>query len=248
MQQELPILTPEKAILTYRLAGLGSRVGAHLLDLVIFTILLIVVMFALAFGARITDEGLVTGITMVLASLGPFAYFILFEGLWNGLTPGKKAVGIRVRMLDGTPVTFGGALGRNLLRPADMLPGPYLLGVVAMFLNPRSQRIGDLVSSTIVVYEKRPNTHFSTAPHLVGIHPYEQQVGELRGMTKEEYDALRRFCDRYPELSANTQAKLLAELWEPIAERRKVPAIPHVHPLYLAEAAVMKYGRQHGLL
>jgi uncharacterized RDD family membrane protein YckC len=248
VQQELPILTPEKAILSYRLAGLGSRVGAHLLDLLIFFLLLVVTMLALGFGARITDEGLITGITMVLASLGPFAYFIFFEGLWNGQTPGKKVLGIRVRMVDGTPVTFAGALGRNLLRPADMLPGPYLLGVVAMFLNPRSQRIGDLVSNTIVVHERRPISNFSTAPHLVGIHPYEHQVGELRGMTKEEYDALRRFCDRYPELSATTQAKLLEELWEPIAERRKVPALPNVHPLYLAEAAVMKYGRQHGLL
>ena len=248
MQQELPILTPEKAILSYRLAGLGSRVGAHLLDLLIFFLLLVVTILALGFGARITDEGLITGITMVLASLGPFAYFIFFEGLWNGQTPGKKVLGIRVRMVDGTPVTFAGALGRNLLRPADMLPGPYLLGVVAMFLNPRSQRIGDLVSNTIVVHERRPVSNFSTAPHLVGIHPYEHQVGELRGMTKEEYDALRRFCDRYPELSAATQAKLLAELWEPIAERRKVPPLPNVHPLYLAEAAVMKYGRQHGLL
>jgi uncharacterized RDD family membrane protein YckC len=248
VQQELPILTPEKTILSYRLAGLGSRVGAHLLDLFIFLVMLVVVMVALSFGAKITDEGLIIGILLVLVSLGPFAYFILFEGLWNGQTPGKKAVGIRVRMLDGTPVTFAGALGRNLLRPADMLPGPYLLGVVAMFLNPRSQRVGDLVSSTIVVHERRPITSFTTAPHLVGVHPYEHQVGELRGMTKEEYDALRRFCDRYPELSGTTQANLLRDLWEPIAERRKVPPVPNVHPLYLAEAAVMKYGRQHGLL
>ncbi|MGV3617326.1 MAG: RDD family protein [Fimbriimonas sp.] len=248
MQQELPILTPEKTILSYRLAGLGSRVTAHLLDLAIFVVMAILAIVALTYGARIVDEGLTQGIALVLFSLGPFAYFILFEGLWNGQTPGKKAAGIRVRMVDGTPVAFGAALGRNLLRPADMLPGPYLLGIVAMFLNPRAQRIGDLVANTVVVHERRPINQFNTAPHLVGIHPYEHEVGELRGMTREEYDALRRFCDRYPELSAATQARLLQELWEPIADRRKVPPLPNVHPLYLAEAAVMKYGRQHGLL
>jgi uncharacterized RDD family membrane protein YckC len=248
VQQELPILTPEKTILSYRLAGLGSRVIAHILDLLLLGAAMIGLTIAVGYGAGIVDRGLAIGLILVIVSLSPFAYFILFEALWNGQTLGKKAAGIRVRMIDGTPVTFLGALGRNLLRPADMLPGPYLLGVVAMFLNPRAQRIGDLVASTVVVYERRPNHHFNTAPHLVGIHPFEHQVGELRGMTLEEYQALRRFCDRFPELSNTTQNRLLAELWEPIAERRKVPPLPNVHPLYLAEAVVMKYGRQHGLL
>jgi len=248
VQQELPILTPEKTILTYRLAGLGSRVVAHILDLIFLAVMIVGVNLGFAYSlGRILPE-MILGFILVIVSLGPFAYFIFFEGLWNGLTPGKKISGLRVRMADGTPVTFPAAMGRNLLRPADMLPGPYLLGVTAMFLNPRSQRIGDLVANTVVVYEKRPTSKFNTAPHLVGIHPFESQVGDLRGMTREEYDALRRFCDRFPELSQTTQERLLRELWEPLAERRKVPPVPNVHPLYLAEATVMKYGRQHGLL
>lgn len=67
-------------------------------------------------------------------------------------------------------------------------------------------------------------------------------------MNQEEYDALRRFCDRFPELTPETQTRLLRELWEPLARRRSVPTLPNVHPIFLAEAVVMKYGRQHGLL
>lgn len=248
MEQDLTILTPEKALVSYRLAGLGSRVWAHLIDLAIFGALSTGVQIVAGLVMWRVDEGLGTAISLVWFSLAPFAYFILLEGLWNGQTIGKKILGVRVRMTDGTPITFAAAIGRNLLRPADILPGPYLLGLIAMFTNPKSQRIGDLVANTVVSYEKRPSATFATAPHAAGIHPLESQVGDLRGMTREEYDALRRLCDRYPELSTATQAKLLDEVWRPISMRRDVPSHPNIHPLYLAEAVVMKYGRNHGLL
>ena len=179
-----------------------------------------------------------------------FMYFILLEGLWNGQTLGKKALGIRVRMVDGTAITFQAALGRNLLRMADMLPPvSYFVGFAAIFTTPRAQRFGDLVSGTIVTHEKRGLPIFSPAPHrLAGEHPYEQYVGDLRGLTLEEYRALRRFCDRYPELPTSIQQRMLDEVWRPIALRRGVPEMPGVHPLLLAEATVMKYGRMHGLL
>jgi hypothetical protein len=151
-------------------------------------------------------------------------------------------------MADGTPITFAAAIGRNLLRPADMLPGTYFVGLMAIFTNPKAQRLGDLVSGTVVCYEQRPEPRFALAPHVVGIHPLESFVGEMRGMTIEEYNALRRYADRFPELPKPVQDKLTKEVWEPIAARRKVPMPADIHPIYLAEAMVMKFGREHGVL
>lgn len=248
MEQDFALLSPEKTILTFRLAGMGSRVAAHLLDIVV----VVGAFLAIAFSVSLLLGGIDGGLSMLFIGAGiiliPFGYFVLLEGLWNGQTLGKKATGIRVRMVDGTPVTFAAALGRNLLRPADMLPGSYFLGFLAMFANEKSQRIGDLVAGTIVTYEKRPEINFSVAPHIDHFHPLEPHVGQLSGMTMEEYVALRRFADRFPELPANVQAKLTREVWEPLAARRNVPSLPNVHPIYMAEAVVMKYGRDHGLL
>jgi hypothetical protein len=184
----------------------------------------------------------------VILIVGTFLYFILLEGLWNGQTLGKKAVGLRVRMHDGTPVTFTAALGRNLMRPADFFPGLYFAGTLAIFSTPRSQRLGDLLSGTVVVIEKRAIPNFTPAPHVAGIHPLEQYLGDLRGMTIEEYTALRRYADRFPELSTDIQNRLTRDVWQPIANRRGIKPLPNVHPLYLAEAVVMKYGRENGLL
>lgn len=246
---ELPILTPEKTVITYRLAGLGVRVAAHLVDLFAFAIAYAVASMVFGLYASLTGtSGMIGATLMILASLGAFVYFILFEGLWNGQTIGKKVFGLRVRMADGTPITFGAALGRNLIRPADMLPGPYLLGIGAMFLNPKSQRIGDLVANTVVTYDRLRDVSFRAAPHRVGMHAMEDLVGDLQGMTRQEYDALRQFMDRYDKIPAPVQEQLFRELWDPIAKRRHIPNPNHVHPLGLAEATVMKYGRQHGLL
>lgn len=248
MDQDLTILSPEKTILTYRLAGLGSRVTAQILDLILVSITIYALSLVSMLLGAVTDMHLATGFVMFIAVAIPFAYFILLEGLWNGQTFGKKASGIRVRMADGTPVTFLAALGRNIMRPADMMPGPYFVGFLAIFTNPKSQRLGDLIANTVVCYEKKSAPMFAVAPHIVGYHPLEIHVGELRGMTQEEYYALRRFCDRFPELSTSTQTRLLENLWKPIAIRRSVPSLPNVHPIYLAEAVVMKYGREKGLL
>ena len=247
MVLDIAVLNPEKTIITYRLAGLGGRIVAQIVDLLLLLVLIVFISLALSWAA-IIQPGIAEAASMAAAVLGPFAYFILLEGLWNGQTLGKKILGIRVRMVDGTPITFTAALGRNLLRPADFLPGLYFVGLAAMFTNPKSQRLGDLVAGTIVVNERRDPSLLVAAPHTAGIHAFEETVGELPGMTLEEYVALRRYCDRFPELPPNVQDQLTNNVWQPIAARRKVPEVPNVHPIYLAEAAVMKYGRKNGLL
>lgn len=251
MAQEVALLSPEKTILTYRLAGLGVRAFAHILDLILaFTTYSVLAGVGAAVAGFLGEPitSLYAAFAMVLAFAFPLLYFILFEGLWNGQTIGKKAAGIRVRMIDGTPIRFGSAVGRNLMRAADFMPFGYFAGVIAMFTNPRAQRLGDLISGTIVVYERSAPIRFTPAPHAINTHPLESSVGELRGMTMEEYLALRRFCDRFPELSANIQSKMIEDVWLPIARKHNIPEMANVHPIYIAEAVVMRYGRTHGLL
>ena len=68
------------------------------------------------------------------------------------MTPGKKSQGIYVCHDDGTPITLSASMIRNLLRVADFLPFMYLVGVFSVLFNRKSQRIGDMVAGTMVVY------------------------------------------------------------------------------------------------
>ncbi|HZH98202.1 MAG TPA: RDD family protein [Fimbriimonadaceae bacterium] len=248
MARQLLVLTPEKTLVTYQLAGIPSRLLAHIFDLTIIVALAAAAYMSLGSLLAAIDSGLADGVLAVLIAALPFLYFILFEGLWNGQTLGKKAMSIRVRMADGTPLVFTSALGRNFVRVADLLPGSYLVGVIAMFTNERSQRLGDMVARTVVIYERVPQRNFSPAPYSLGVHVMEQYVGDLRHMTVEEYTALKRLCDRAPQLPAAVQEKLLREVWQPIASRHHIEPVSQVHPIYLAEATVMKFGRTHGLM
>ncbi len=249
MARELVLLSPEKTILSFPLAGIGSRFLAHFLDAFILMFVMMGIQFGLgtlaAMGGR---SSIVLAISRILLVLGPFAYFILLEGLWNGQTLGKKAARIQVRMADGTPVTFGATVGRNFLRVADFLPSFYFAGLIACFTNPNSQRLGDLVANTIVVHLAPPIPRMGPAPHTAGTHALEHLVPDVSRMTLEEYNVVKRLADRFPQFSNKVQEQKVRDVWNPIAAKHRIPPIAGVHPVYLMEAVVMKYGREKGLL
>src|SRR3982074_2673357 len=161
---EYSVLTPERVSLQYDIAGIGSRGAAAVVDTAIPCGLVIVVIVALSasfaasasflgFGGGPGAATLLIGL-MALAVLAiADGYFILFEILWNGQTPGKRMLGIRVIRENGYPMRPIDAVIRNLVRIVDWLPGGYGIGVLTMLLNKRSKRLGDFASGTIVVRE-----------------------------------------------------------------------------------------------
>lgn len=247
--QDYFLLSPEKTIMRFQVASLGTRVGAHLVDVVLLFGGILGFVIGIAFLSGVSGADTI-GATLipVLLTAGPFLYFILFEGLWNGQTLGKKAMGIRVRMSDGTPITFQAAVARNLLRTADLFPMTYFTGLIVCMLNPRMQRLGDLVADTVVLHDPRPLPIFKPAPYRIASNPLEDHIGELRGMTLDDYQLLKSLAERFATLTRPVQAQMLNEIWIPIQTRIKVPNLPNVHPIQLVEATVLRYGRIHNLL
>lgn len=242
------VVTPEKVVLTYNIASLGSRIGAKLIDLLVLYMGLTAVSFAAALFAEVLASlgDLVLGGMALAGAFGIFLYFVLQEIFLNGQTLGKKAIGLRVMSVDGTPITPLSAFYRNIVLIADLvLP---FIGVTMMFLGERGQRVGDLAAGTIVVHEPKADLRFLPSPHRYGIHPLEEHVGSLKGMTLEEYLAIKRLCDRFPDLPPAIQDRSIEEIWTPFAARFKIPQVPNVHPIYIMEATVMKYGRMRNLI
>ena len=83
-------------------------------------------------------------VTIVFVIL--FGYFIVFEALWNGQTPGKKLLGLRVVRDGGYPIDFGASLIRNLIRVGEWILGYYLLAAVSALLSPENKRLGDIAA------------------------------------------------------------------------------------------------------
>jgi uncharacterized RDD family membrane protein YckC len=64
------------------------------------------------------------------------------------------AMDIVVVTEDGDPIAYRESAIRTLLRIVDALPFFYIVGLVAIYVTDRKQRVGDLVADTIVVKTK----------------------------------------------------------------------------------------------
>lgn len=169
-EESLIIETPERVQLEFSLASIGNRFLAVAIDhfiqyFAIFIVLWFIMSLAGPDGATDNAERFFsempnwTKAILILAMFLIFAgYFIVFEWWWNGQTPGKRLLKLRVIRDDGRPITLWEAIARNLLRICDAAPGfiipIYSIGLVTIFLNDRDQRVGDIFAGTVVVRER----------------------------------------------------------------------------------------------
>jgi len=160
MDEQLTISTPEQVAFHYELAGIGTRFVAALIDYLIIMTALLLLTCAMSF-LRIGAIGaggeagtyLVLAITVLIFFIIFWGYFVIFETLWSGQTPGKRLGRLRVIRRDGQPVHVGEVMIRNLVRIVDFLPGFYGIGLVVMFIDKEARRLGDMAAGTIVVRE-----------------------------------------------------------------------------------------------
>jgi uncharacterized RDD family membrane protein YckC len=150
--------TPERIRFRYRAAGPARRAFAWLMDLIIRVAIAIGVLMILALVSAFKMDDLsqaMSGVGLVIAFALEWGYYLAFETLWNGASPGKRAFGIRVVKEGGFPIGFLDSVLRNLLRAADFLPVGYVLGLTVMMGDTRFRRLGDRVAGTMVVVEDR---------------------------------------------------------------------------------------------
>ncbi len=148
------LVTPERIVIAHPLAGPSRRFMAYLIDQLLIVVLL---MLALLLALFVTMGS--------QSAMGPFllAYFVLTwgygaacEGLFNGQTVGKRAMGIRVVSERGVPISGAQAVLRNLVGSVDgLVPFFYQTALASMIVSPRFQRLGDLAAGTMVVIEER---------------------------------------------------------------------------------------------
>lgn len=152
------IETPEQVALEFDLAGLGSRFMAVLLDhLIQGALILIVALATFAFVAGVGPIWTAAILVFTVFAIN-WGYFTVFETYRNGQTPGKKLVKIRVIKNSGRAITIFEAMIRNLVRVIDYLPTAYLVGMIAMFIDSKNRRLGDMAAGTLVVHEREQTT------------------------------------------------------------------------------------------
>lgn len=145
------VTTPEQVCFSYQLAGLFTRAIAYLIDTVAMVATIIGAVFLCA-----AVPGVFGAVLLLLIIFATFlGYFIVFESLWSGQTPGKRAMQIRVMNASGGRLSLTNVVIRNLIRVVDMLPVLMFLGGVTAFWDTHHRRLGDMAANTIVVRDRK---------------------------------------------------------------------------------------------
>ncbi len=202
--------TPEGFELTLRLAGPVPRALAFTIDLLIR-----VALFGAIAGLLGFLQGAGTGLILIIAFLLEWFYPVVCEVWWNGATPGKRAFGLAVLNDNGTPVTFGASLTRNLLRAVDFLPMLYAFGLISMLLSRDFKRLGDFAAGTIVAYRDQPGVR--------GAIPDARALRPAVALTLTEKRAVLDFAERFHTLT-DERANEVAEHAAPLVGAAREPA------------------------
>jgi uncharacterized membrane protein SpoIIM required for sporulation len=157
----------------------------------------------------LSDKSWVTAVFIIGQFLILWGYFVAFEALWDGQTPGKRVLGLRVVRNGGGGVDLGASAARNLVRFVDFLPFGYFVGMVSVIANARNQRLGDLVAGTIVVRERllQHQRARATASPLA-----DDGVVVVATLDDDRFALLDRFVTREATLDDSARARIAGAL------------------------------------
>jgi uncharacterized RDD family membrane protein YckC len=227
--QTVSVETPDHFELHFQLAGIGTRFLAYLLDKLIqvgifLGLLVTIFLTALIAGkAGLLADWLGTlsrslmqwavAAAILMYGVVAIGYFIFFEYVWSGSTPGKKTQGIRVIRKDGRPVTFLDSAIRNVLRFVDILADVYPIGLVVMFLDRYNRRLGDLTAGTFVIMDRELRQPSAAEPIEEQL-AWETEIRRaMHEMTPKEYLLITRYLSRRHGFDPGYREELGRDIW-----------------------------------
>jgi len=232
MTDDYTVLTPENVLLRFHVAGMGSRFAAAVVDyLIVGFAYLALALGAAAVGAA-TDAlslpgivpSVLAAILLLLTFLLWWGYFVLFELLWNGQSPGKRLLHIRVARADSLPVGPSTAIVRNLMRIVDTL---LFLGPIVMLVDAQGRRLGDLAAGTLVVRETTGSlaaldTLADPALPLISREQFNAFV-PARPVGRAQYTLARDYFARRSRLTGDASAVVARAVAENLADSLELP-------------------------
>jgi uncharacterized RDD family membrane protein YckC len=270
---QLNIETPEQVELRFPIAGIGSRFLAILTDSLIqgATLFFLFLGFALIVSAAPKIPGAAaavsdTGTKWFVAAVVLFyfllywGYYSLFEAFWNGQTPGKRLLKIRVIKDSGRQITLFEALARNLLRVIDMLPSFYLVGVITMLCNREQKRLGDLVAGTIVVHERsneQPLMSHNSRTFTASLYPQPLEAARepvsaavpadgVARLDAGDLNVIDTFFSRALDLDLEKRAEIAGRIADRMSTKMRVPLPEGIAPERVLESIAHSMRAQSG--
>lgn len=248
--------TPESVELEFTLAGIGSRAWALLIDYhVVAAILILFLSIWLAISSVIVDawtrffgtENIELWF-LAIAILVTFAintgYFVFFETLWQGQTPGKRLAKIRVIQVDGKLIGLQQATLRALLRSID---DTLFIGALLIMLAKKEQRLGDLVAGTIVVQAETATASTLTLDNAAQetVNELLQTSADFSQLLPDDFATIRDYLHRREKMSPKAREQISLNLAKQVKAIIGLEQLPTpLKPDLFLEAVYLAYQQQ----
>jgi uncharacterized RDD family membrane protein YckC len=239
-----------------RIARLGSRALALMLDIVaelaLFTVLFVASAIITSAVSGGSDGALIQSLLVICIVISVVGYPVAFETLSGGRSLGKFAMGLRVVRDDAGPIRFRHALTRNLVALAVEWPGlvmPLVTWVVSlwtMLVNRHGKRLGDIAAGTIVIYERTPAA-WGWVPAMPPALAGWATTLDLTGLSDDLALAVRHYLARNREIREPFRSRVGYGLAIEVASCTTPPAPPGT-PGWAYLAAVLAERHRRALL
>lgn len=148
----ITINTTQNVSIDYEVAGLGIRIGAFFVDLLVIVVSYFFLAILLVNGEILVGD---EAIFLVGPLFYTIAYFFFSEMLSRGRTPGKRLLKLRVIRMDGRDPTPADFLTRAVFHLLDSLLTLGMLAILLILVMEPPRRLGDLVAGTVVIHTNR---------------------------------------------------------------------------------------------
>lgn len=253
----ITLQTPESVELEFTLAGIGNRAYALLIDYLVWATLLIAFfIFWSIFSWQVLNLlgdwirnsrqlGLwLFAIQFLITFFIYVGYFVFFEALWQGQTPGKRCVKIRVIRDDGRPVGLQQSTLRALLRPIDDF---FFLGAFLIVFGKQEKRLGDWVAGTVVIQEERPvvSASIPVSEEAQSLASQLLVEADFSQMLPEDFAVVREYLQRRAAMIPEARSELSKQLAKQFKEVIVLESVPKgtTANLFL-EAVYLAYQQQ----
>jgi uncharacterized RDD family membrane protein YckC len=246
--------TPESVELEFTLAGIGNRALALIIDYLLLGLALLVFFITWAFFsiqlfdvinkifANSHNLGLWLFAILFITGFSIYAgYFVLFETIWQGQTPGKRFAKIRVVRDDGRPIGLQQATLRSLLRPFDE---SLFIGAFLIMFTRSEKRLGDLAAGTIVIQTQTSTASASLkiSEQAKTLYEYLLQITDLSPLLPDDFAIIREYLQRRGAMSAKARTALAQQLAQQVKAIIDLDKLPeNVSPDVFLEAIYLAY-------
>jgi len=245
--------TPESVEIEFTLAGIGNRALALLVDYFLLGITLL--LFVLAWAIlSVQSFDLISSWTRNSQSLGLWllaifflivffiyaGYFVFFETLWQGQTPGKRFAKIRVVRDDGRPIGLAQATLRSLLRPLDEF---LYIGAFFIMFSRREKRLGDWAAGTIVIdsHITAASANFTISEQARSLYTELLDTTDFSQLLPDDFAVIREYLQRRGAMASRSRVALASKLTQQVVAIMRLEKLPAVAPDIFLEAVYLAY-------